>query len=65
MSQCEDDTLNQAPGTEILLNTGAPIDNTVWVQSFEGDVWDLTALFDPPQQWQLCHSIVVINLSKT
>jgi len=33
--------------------------------TFEDDDWDPHALFATPQQWQLCHTIVNSNLSKT
>jgi len=63
--QFDNDTLSQTPAMEIFPNTGAPIDDTVRVHSFEDEDWDPLAPFATPQQWQLCRSIVDTNLGKT
>jgi hypothetical protein len=60
----DNDTLIKPPDTEIFPNTWALINDTVQVHSFEDDDWDPLTLFATPQQWQLGHSIVDINLGK-
>jgi len=61
----DDNTQSQWPETEIFPKPGAPINDTVQVQSFENDDWDRLAPFATPQQWQLCHCIVDTNLGQT
>jgi hypothetical protein len=63
--QFDDDTLSQPHQMEIFLNTGAPIDGTVRVHSFQHDDWVPLALFATPQQRHLCPSSVDTNLGKT
>jgi hypothetical protein len=60
--QFDGKTLSQSPEREIFTNTGAPIDDTVRVHSFDGHDCDPHALFPTPQQWQLCSSIVDSDL---
>jgi len=65
ISLFDDDTQIQRSQKEIFRNAGTPIDDKVWVQSFQYDNWDCPAPFATPQQSQLCHSLLDTNLGKT
>jgi len=60
--ECNNDKHSQPPESDIFPKTGAPIDNTVQIQSIDDGNWNPHAQFATPHQWQLCRSIVDTNL---
>jgi len=63
--QFVNNTHNQPPEMEIFPHAGAPIDDTLQVNSFEDDDCDPLAPFVTAHSWQLCYSIVDTNLGKS